>query len=736
MSEENKLIRTLGTYKDTLYRNIYTGFCIFKILAADEGKLKTQDKRLTATVVCTGVVPEFRMDTPLYIEGTVAKNKYGYQLQVVDVQEKSWEINGLASYLCNICPGLGITTANALAEKYTDNLFDVIDRTDAAERMTEAIPSLSYDTALLLCDTIGRTRIQKAVYNEILPFGGSWATASKIVDRYGTNALNELRENPHLVGLKSGLEFEACDRIAKKAGKNATDPSRIKQALMSAFESEQNLGHVYSTESNICKLAHKIIKKAAYAESPLPSTVLLQALNDDDAFIIDYDDEGYEGIYLRWMYRNELDTALQLQRLMKNAVPLNYDDTIVDWAEQSCGITYAPQQRESFKLIQKTGVAIVTGGPGTGKTTTVNGLISAYEKLNPNKIIRLCAPTGRAAQRMTESTGREAVTIHRLLEFRPFGNDTIHKNALDPIVADLIVVDEASMLDIELANIFLSAVQDGTLVLFIGDINQLPSVGPGDVLHDLIESGKIPTVQLSTVYRQGSQSPIIVNSKNINEGLNYVMSDEDYHTEIYANTEAILARTISLVSSMYDPRAPFDVQVLAPTHKGEAGVSTINNTLQQILNPPNGQPELKYGSRIYRVGDKVILLNNNYAVGYFNGDIGIVVDASPEGVDVDICGKIFHLTKTEMNDLNLAYAISIHKSQGSEFKNIIVTLPEKPSNMLKRNLLYTAVTRAKKKVYVVAEGNAYSMSVNTVETGKRRTRLAYRIRKAFEEIET
>lgn len=735
MSETTNLVRTLGTYKNTIYRNDHTGFCVFRILAADEGKLKSQNKHLSAAVTCAGIVPEFRMETPLYIEGVVVQCEYGYQLQIVTAKEKSWEVSGLTSYLCNICSGIGLMTANAVAEKYTDNLFDIIDRSDAAEIMSSEIPSLSYDVAETLRETIGRTRAQKAVYEEIHQHGGTWAAASKIVDRYGANALQELRNNPHTIGLKCGLKFETCDRVAKKAGKSAADPERIKQALLTAFEQEHSRGHVYTTESEVCKTAHRIIKKSAYDEVPVPSTVLLDALAKDDTFVFDVDDDGYEGVYLRWMYRNETETARQLQRLMKNAAPLNYDESIVDWAEKSCGIKYAPQQRESFKLIQKTGVAVVTGGPGTGKTTTVNGLISAYEKLNPNKIIRLCAPTGRAAQRMTESTGREAVTIHRLLEFRPFGNDTVYKNASDPIVADLIVVDEASMLDIELARIFLSAVKDGTLVLFIGDINQLPSVGPGDVLHDLIGSGKIPTVQLTTVYRQGSQSPIIVNAKYINEGLSYVMTNEDYHTDIFENAEAILSQTIALVSSLYDPRNPFDVQVLAPTHKGEAGVAMINNTLQQILNPPNGQPEVKYGSRVYRVGDKVILLNNNYSTGYFNGDIGIVTDASTEGVDVDICGKILHLSKAEMEDLNLAYAISIHKSQGSEFKHVIVALPERPANMLKRNLLYTAITRAKKTVYVLAEGSAYTISVNAAETGKRNTRLAYRIRKAFEEIE-
>lgn len=735
MSEEN-LIRTLATYRSTIYRNDYSGYCIFRVAVQDENKIKAQDKRLSGILTCVGVVPEFRLEAPLYLEGVVEKSTYGLQLHITKAEERSWDVNGLASYLCNICAGVGITTANALAEAFTENLFQVIQQENGAEILSDAVPSLSYETAVLLCETVGATYAQKAVYDEIVPYGGTWNHAVKIAKKYGINALKEIRANPYVVGMKNGMDFPSCDKYAKKVGISATDTMRIKQALVTAFKNEESRGHVYSTESEICKLAKNIVKKSAFSEAPIPSTMLLQTLATDDTFVFDYDDQGYEAIYLRWLHRAEEETANQLLRLIKHGKELNFDPSIIDWAEQNSGIKYARQQRDSFNLIKRTGVAVITGGPGTGKTTTVSGLISAYEKQNPNKIIRLCAPTGRAAQRMTESTGREAVTIHRLLDFRPFGGDTVHKNASDPIIADLIVVDEASMLDIELASIFLNAVQSGTLVLFIGDINQLPSVGPGDVLHDLIGSGVIPTVQLTEVYRQGKESPIICNSQRINEGRNSVMVHQDYHYIPMEDASAILLKTISLVASLYDPADPFGVQVLAPTHKGEAGVAMINTMLQQTLNPPIGQPEIKYGSRIYRVGDKVILLNNNYASGYFNGDIGIVRDVSSDGIDIDILGKILHLTKSEMEDLNLAYCMSIHKSQGSEFKNVIVTLPERPANMLKRNLLYTAITRAKKKVWVLAENNAYATSVASCDTGKRNSRLAQRIRKAFEDLQS
>lgn len=728
MIEDNTLIRTLGTYKKTVYRNDYTGYCIFQVTAADESQLKSQDKRLSGKITCLGVIPDFRPDTPLYLEGYAEKTKFGMQLRVTEIKEKSWDVNGLSAYLCNICVGVGVTTANAIAERYSETLFEMVKKENAAEILSETITSLSYETAVLLCETIGITGAQKEVYDEIVNFGGNWQQANKISKTYGANAIKELRSNPYEVGMKHGMDFQVCDKLAKKCGMSATDEARIRQALISAFESEKSQGHVYSTENEVCRKARNLIKKSVFAERDIPSAMILQTLAEDDIFVMDYDEEGNEAIYLKWLFRAEKDVANQLLRLKNTAVELNYDPSVVEWAEANCGIKYAPQQRESFELIRKTGVAVVTGGPGTGKTTTVNGLISAYEKLNPNKIIRLCAPTGRAAQRMTESTGREAVTIHRLLDFRPFGGDTVHKNAADPIIADLIVVDEASMLDIELASIFLAAVQSGALVLFIGDIHQLPPVGPGDVLHDLIDSGVIPTVQLSTVYRQGSQSPIIVNAKRINEGLQYMVEDPDYQTEIYDDPSLILMRIIDLVLSLHNPDNPFETQVLAPTHKGDAGVAIINQELQAVLNPPNGQPEIKYGNRIYRVGDKVILLNNNYATGYYNGDIGIVKDVSDDGIDIDISGRVLHLARSEMEDLNLAYCMSVHKSQGSEFPNVIVSLPARPANMLKRNLLYTAVTRAKKRVFVIAEGNAQALAISTCETGKRNTRLAQRIR--------
>ena len=224
---EEKIIQTLGSYRKTIYRNDYTGYCIFQIVAADESKLKSQDKRLTGVLTCIGNIPEYRLDTPLYLEGTVEKTKFGYQLRVIKIEERSWDANGLAAYLCNICTGLGITTANALAEAFETTLFDVIKQENAAEILSGRISSLSYETAVLLCDTIGATSAQLAVYEEIFPLGGTWSAASKIAKKYGVNAVKELHANPYLAGMKNGMDFHACDKLAKKVGMSATDQARI-----------------------------------------------------------------------------------------------------------------------------------------------------------------------------------------------------------------------------------------------------------------------------------------------------------------------------------------------------------------------------------------------------------------------------------------------------------------------------------------------------------------------------
>ena len=346
----------------------------------------------------------------------------------------------------------------------------------------------------------------------------------------------------------------------------------------------------------------------------------------------------------------------------------------------------------------------------------------------PDNIIKLCAPTGRAAQRMTESTGMEAVTIHRLLEYFVSGDKVFHKDAKNPIVADLIVVDEMSMTDTELMSIFLQAVQDGTLVMLVGDIYQLPSVGPGDVLHDIIFSEKLPVFRLTKVYRQAGDSPIVTNANKINDGHTDLIETEDFEIIVVQNDEECKEKILELTKQYYDASKPFDMQILAPSKKYESGTKNLNKVIQEAVNP--GKKGFVFGDTTYRVGDKIIMLNNNYQSGYFNGDVGYVVSINDEGVVVNILDNEITITKNMMDDMSLAYSVTVHKSQGSEYPLAICALPKSPGNMLVRNLFYTAVTRAKKKVIVVAVDGSIQASIRNNQTGKRKTGLLEKLSKA------
>ena len=719
------MIKTLGTYKKTIYRNYLSGYTVFQLTVADVIDLKRQAPKLDYVITCFGIVPEYLSGTPLYLEGELEETRYGLQINISEIKERTWSVQSAAAYISNSCAGIGPVTATLIAENFP-HFFELVLKDDAIAIISAKLSSIPLATIAILVDTIRSTSLQREIYSFIAPYGGNWNAVVKLIKKYGTKALSEIKKNPYIACLDCGVDFYTCDRLAKKTGVMATSHTRIGQAIAQAFESEKAKGHTYSTEEDICILSKKLVRNSVFAED-ISAAIFLNALEKDDNVILEQFDRE-ELAYLKYMLADEKDVAFHLNRLMRSAEPLNYDSSIHEQIEVLCGITYAEQQKECFNLIQQSGAGVITGSPGTGKTTILNGIITAYEMLNPNKIIRLCAPTGRAAQRITESTGREAVTIHRLLDYQPFGNDVIHKDASNPIDADFIIVDEASMLDINLAAILLSAVRSGALVLFIGDINQLPSVGPGDVLNNIIQSKCIPTVQLTTIYRQAALSPIIKCANCINSGVPDFPEDGDCRIIREIGVEQVGNTVMSLAVDMYDKANPFETQVLCPSHKGEAGVLYLNTYLQQLLNPPSQtKNELKYGQKIFRVGDKVLFTNNNYLSGYFNGDIGVITSVEHGIIRVNSFNKELVVTKSEMEDLSLAYAFTVHKAQGNEFTNVIVALPLSPRNMLKRNLLYTALTRARKTVTIVSESNAAEIATYTNEAGKRRSKLKDRI---------
>lgn len=536
-------------------------------------------------------------------------------------------------------------------------------------------------------------------------------------------------EDPYSYGKKLGLGFLTCDKLGVKFHKPAEFFGRIKLAAFEAANILSANGHTYYTGELFHYNIQRILNSGCYAEH-VPTSAVLTAIGKDYLQEVD----GQNCIIHPQKYLTaEKRIAKNIRRLASASCEnQSFSPDLILYAARACKMNYGEQQRSAFPMVlRKKGVKILTGGPGTGKTTTILGILLAYKRMHPKDTIRLCAPTGRAAQRMAESTHMEAVTVHRLLDLKPYGDTTVCKDSSDPIDADLIVVDEMSMINIEVFDLLLEAIKTGTTLVLVGDINQLESVGAGAVLHDLLEAPEslIPRTMLTDVFRQKGDSSIISNAIRINAGITTLDERPDFQVIHTKSAEESLEQVKSLMKKLYNPEEPFSTQILCPARKGISGVENMNIALQALLNPQT--KGITYGSIKYRLNDKVMFYKNNYSIssyegeiGLYNGDIGKIVKVSESGLTVNVRNSHYEITRDLMDNLGLSYAMTIHKSQGSEFSCIIVVMPAEPTNMLVRNLFYTAVTRAKKKVYVIDESYAMETSIRIAKAGKRLTNLA------------
>lgn len=714
------MVKINGVYTKKFFIDELSGFQIFSI------RLKTIDyiekRNKIGGITCQGVIPPYITGIPLNVYGEWEKSEYGEYLKVYSVEECSEDKDATIAYLSSgIIPGIGKSLATDIVETFGPNIYPLCLQDNFAQELhckTVLTAKKSEDFVQVIRKTIN----SRLLFEFLMKHGcTNYTPVKRIIADYGNRAETVLKKHPYEVGMNYNLSFAVCDSIAFENGFSVFNPERINAMAKFILEKENTSGNVFSYEKEIIEKVMKALSKDT--EITVPSFFIQGCLSSNNLLTIEKDDENR--IYSKLMRGAEITLAKQVNRLLKNAIAFNYSENCIKNAEAFCGIEYAPEQKAAFSLLKKSGVGVLTGGPGTGKTTVVKGIINAYKSMYPFNKIRLCAPTGRAAQRMTESTGMESTTIHRLLEYKPYGNDVSYKNAEDPIDADFIIVDEASMLDLQLASILLSAVKSGALIIFVGDINQLQSVGAGDVLNDFINCGVIPVQQLKKVYRQAATSYIVKNALEINAGSSKLALNEEF--EVYIKDKGCITPTVvDYVKKIYDKENPFDVQVLCPTHKGDGGVSSINNELQKVLNPyVEGMPQLRYGNTSFRINDKIIMLKNNIEIGYFNGDVGIVEKVEDDGLTVNIQDKKLFIDKTLLDDIKLAYAMTIHKSQGSEFKTTIITLPT--TLMLQRNLLYTGVTRAKKKAVLISEPGNIDVCVKRCNVGERNTRLAERI---------
>jgi len=657
--------------------------------------------------------------------------EYGRQFEVhsFSVQLPA-TIEGIRKYLgSGLIKGVGPASAGRIVDAFGARTLEVIE--NEPERLCQ-VPGIGPKRA----ESIRRGWEEQKQIKEIMIFlqgqGIGAGLAVRIYKHYGSQALDVVRTDPYrLAEDVYGIGFKTADKIARALGAPLDSPERIQAGLRHVLSTFCDEGHCFATEPPLVTRAAELLGVAAAAcQEQLAQLVARAALVADG-----------EAIYLPPFHQAEVSVGRKLRLLQTSARDRLEQFRSIDWArafawlQEQSALTLAPSQMQAVRMALTEKVSILTGGPGTGKSTIVGSLIALLRARRGS--VLLAAPTGRAAKRLSEATGHEARTIHRLLEFNPGAERAFLRDRDNPLDADLIIVDEASMIDILLMNHLLRAIEVGSHLLLVGDVDQLPSVGPGNVLRDLIASGVIPVTRLTTIFRQAAGSAIVTNAHRINAGELPFTSRAigDFFLFKEADPQRAADLVLDLVARRIPARFGFDphsdIQVLSPMHRGPAGVGELNRRLQERLNPPtDGRAEIAHGPRTFRVGDRVMQVRNNYDKHVFNGDLGRVeaIDLEERTLTVDFDGERVEYDFLQLDELAHAYAVSVHKAQGCEFPAVVIPLLTQHYLMLQRNLLYTAVTRARQLVVLVGSPKAVAMAVHNHRIARRNTRLAVRLR--------
>jgi exodeoxyribonuclease V alpha subunit len=668
-----------------------------------------------------------------------ANPKFGPQLRVLSYTEMApATIEGIKRYLgSGLIKGIGPEFASRIVATFGVRTMEIL---DAEPHRIGEVPGIGRVRAASVRDAWSAQREIRRVMVFLQGYGVSPAFAARIYKRYGPAAIARVRENPYRLAFDVwGIGFLSADRLAVALGIAKDADVRVEAGVRHVLDEGGSSGHVYMPRTALVETAatrlevdQKLVD-AAIDRLGRAGEVALEPLPE-----IAHD---HCAVFESGLYRAERAAASELLRLCDApAVSIGKDDAQIDQAiadyEKTAGLALAPQQAQAIRQVLLSQVVVITGGPGVGKTTIVRGIVSILRGAHLQ--VALGAPTGRAAKRLSEATGLPALTLHRLLEWRP-KESAFGRNASRPLECDAVIVDETSMVDVRLAADLFAAINSGTRLVLVGDVDQLPSVGPGAVLADIIASKRVPTVRLTEIFRQAAESLIVRNAHRIHDGLAPELSGAPPaggtdNRDFFFLEEEDPARAATVVRDLVAQRlprrynlSPHDIQVLAPMHRGELGAGNINQLLQEALTA--GAPELRRGARLFRAGDRVMQMRNNYDKDVFNGDIGRVerVDAENGELVVLFEDRAITYDGEETDELALAYAATVHKSQGSEYPAVVIPLHTQHFVMLQRNLLYTAVTRGKRLCVIVGSRKALGLAVRNGDVAHRATRLAARL---------
>lgn len=706
-------------------------------------------------ITVVGYMPGLAVGETIIVNGTwTVHQDYGKQLKAETYERVlPTTADSIFKYLSSgIIKGIGEVTARKIVDKFGDDTLRILQFEPI--RLSE-IKGISVDKAL----QIGQAFMEREQIRQTVMFlqnyGISATYAVKVWKKFGSESVNEIKNNPYrLTDEDINIGFKIADRVAISLGIDRESEFRIASGIQYALSKAVQDGHVYLPSEILVSYTSKLLDI-----SPESVEETLSRMVFEESIYIEKADDT-DRVYLTAFYKAEQYVGRKLN-ILSSYTPkkeISNLDKILQGVENELNIEYTDEQLDAIRLSATESILVVTGGPGTGKTTLIKGIISMFEQCDM-KIV-LAAPTGRAAKRMTEATGREAKTIHRLLEME-FSLDESHrefkKNERDPIDADIIIIDEASMVDILIMNALLKAVEPGTRLILVGDVDQLPSVGPGRVLHDIIESRCIKTVRLTRIFRQAQESFIVLNAHRINKGefpeLNTPKDDFFFipRSSSRSTASAILELCTVRIPEKFGLDPLKDIQVLSPAKKGDSGVYNLNVMLQQSLNPPkSGVREKPYRGMVFREKDRVMQIKNNYNLswkiiegdkgviegeGVFNGDMGIIREIDTENNYLTVLfddGKLVEYDFDMLDELEHSYAITVHKSQGSEFPAVVIALSGIPPMLRCRNLLYTAITRAKHLVVLVGDIEILKQMVNNITEKERFTGLKERLIQYFD----